>query len=62
MHAPELNPDELLNHDLKLRLAKRRQRNRGELTLAVRSHLHKRRKQPHVVKNFFQAKHVRYAA
>ena len=61
-YAPELNPDELLNHDLKLGLAKRRPRNRAELKLAVRSHLHKRQKQPHVVKNFFQAKHVRYAA
>ena len=39
---PELNPDELLNHDLKLGLAKRRPRNRGELKRAVRSHLHKR--------------------
>ena len=61
-YAPELNPDELLNHDLKLGLAKRRPRNRVELKSAVRSHLHKRQKQSHVVKNFFKAKHVRYAA
>lgn len=61
-YAPELNPDELLNHDLKLGLAKRRPRNRAELKSAVRSHLHKRQKQPHVVKNFFKAKHVQYAA
>ena len=61
-YAPELNPDELLNHDLKLGLAKRRPRNRVELKSAVRSHLHKRQKQPHVVKNFFKAKHVQYAA
>ena len=61
-YAPELNPDELLNHDLKLGLAKRRPRNRAELKLAVRSHLHKRQKQPQVVKNFFKATHVRYAA
>lgn len=61
-YAPESNPDELLNHDLKLGLAKRRPRNRVELKSAVRSHLHKRQKQPHVVKNFFKAKHVQYAA
>ena len=61
-YAPELNPDELLNHDLKLGLAKRRPRNRAELKSAVRSHLHKRQKQPQVVRNFFKAKHVRYAA
>ena len=61
-YAPELNPDELLNHDLKLGLAKRRPKNRHELKLAVRSHLHKRQKQPNVIKRFFHAKHVRYAA
>ena len=61
-YAPELNPDELLNHDLKLGLAKHRPKNRHELKLAVRSHLHKRQKQPNVIKRFFHAKHVRYAA
>jgi transposase len=61
-YAPELNPDELLNHDLKPGLAKRRPRNRSELKPAIRSHLHKRQKQPGIVKNFFKAKHVRYAA
>ena len=61
-YAPELNPDELLNHDLKLGLAKHRPRNRAELKSAVRSHLHKRQRQPQVVKNFFKAKHVQYAA
>lgn len=61
-YAPELNPDELLNHDLKLGLAKHRPRSRRELKLAIRSHLHKRQKQPRIVKNFFQEKHVRYAA
>ena len=61
-YAPELNPDELLNHDLKLGLTKRRPCNRAELKFAVRSHLHKRQKQPRIVKNFFKEKHVRYAA
>lgn len=61
-YAPELNPDELLHHDLKPGLTKRRPRNRAELKFAVRSHLHKRQKQPRIVKNFFKEKHVRYAA
>ena len=61
-YAPELNPDELLNHDVKQALGKRRPRNREELKAAVRSHLHRRQRQPQVIKNFFHAKHVRYAA
>jgi hypothetical protein len=28
----------------------------------VRSHLHRRQKQSHVIRNLFQEKHVRYAA
>ena len=61
-YAPELNPDELLNHDVKLALGKRRPRNRGELKATVRSHLHRRQKQPHIVQRFFRAPHVKYAA
>jgi transposase len=61
-YAPELNPDELLNHDVKVALGKNRPRNRGELKAAVRSHLHRRQKQPHIVQRFFNAPHVRYAA
>ena len=61
-YAPELNPEELLNHDVKQALGKRRPRNREELKAAVRSHLHRRQRQPQVIKNFFHAKHVRYAA
>jgi len=61
-YAPELNPDELLNHDVKLALGKSRPRNREDLKAAVRSHLHRRQKQPQVIKRFFNAEHVRYAA
>ena len=60
--APELNPDELLNHDIKLALGKSRPRNRDELKATVRSHLHRRQKQPHIVQRFFRAPHVKYAA
>lgn len=29
---------------------------------AVRSHLHRRQKQPAIIRNLFKEKHVRYAA
>ena len=61
-YAPELNPDELLNHDVKLALGESRPRNGGDLKAAVRSHLHRRQKQPQIVKRFFRATHVKYAA
>lgn len=61
----KLSPDERLNHDLKWGLAKGCPRNRVEQISAVRSRRHKRhkrQKQTHVVKKFFKAKHVQYAA
>jgi transposase len=61
-YAPELNPDELLNHDVKQGLGKVRPRNRDELKSALRAWLHRRQKQPDVVRAFFEAEHVRYAA
>ena len=61
-YAAELNPDELLNHDVKLALGGSRPRNGGDLKAAVRSHLHRRQKQPQIVKRFFRATHVKYAA
>jgi transposase len=61
-YAPELNPDEYLNHDLKLGMSKERPRNVEQMGAVARSHLHKRQKQPQVIRNLFKAKHVRYAA
>lgn len=62
-YCPELNPDELLNQDVKTHgLGKSRPGNRTELVKTVRSHLHRRQKQPQVIKNLFQEKYVRYAA
>lgn len=61
-YAPELNPDELLNHDVKQAVGKTRPRDRDALKSALRSWLHRRQKQPHVIRNFFHAEHVRYAA
>lgn len=62
-YCPELNPDELLNQDVKTNaLGKSRPTNRGEMIATMRSHLHRRQKQPQVIRNLFQEKHVRYAA
>lgn len=62
-YCPELNPDELLNQDVKTNgLGKSRPTHRTELMGTVRRHLHRRQKQPQVIKNLFQEKHVRYAA
>lgn len=61
--APELNPDELLNQDVKTNgLGKSRPTDRTELMTTVRSHLHRRQEQPQVIRNLFREKHVHYAA
>lgn len=62
-YCPELNPDELLNQDVKTNgLGKSRPSNRPEMMAGVRSHLRRRQRQPQVIRNLFQEKHVRYAA
>ena len=61
-YCPELNPDELLNQDVKTNaLGKSRPTNKAQMMASVRSHLHRRQKQPHMIRNLFQEKHVRYA-
>lgn len=62
-YCPELNPDELLNQDVKTNaLGKSRPANKTQMVASVHSHLHRRQKQPHLLRNLFQEKHVRYAA
>ena len=62
-YSPELNPDELLNQDVKSNaVGRRRALNQQEMVTNVRSYLHGRQRQPHIVKQYFQEKHVRYAA
>jgi len=62
-YSPELNPDELLNQDVKTNaVRKKRAANKTELKRNLIGHLRKRQKQPDLVRRFFQAKHVRYAA
>jgi transposase len=62
-YCPELNPDELLNQDVKTNaLGKSRPTTRVEMLTGVRRHLHRRQRQPRVIRNLFKEKHVRYAA
>jgi hypothetical protein len=56
-YCPELNPDELLNQDVKTNaLGKSRPSNRAEMMTGVRSHLYRRQRQPQIIRNLFQEK------
>lgn len=60
-YSPELNPDELVNADLKRSLPlTHRTRNQNELATETRRFLHRRQRQPLVVTGYFIAPHVRY--
>lgn len=62
-YSPELNPDELLNADLKEAITKKAPtRSKGELKKAVISHLRRIAKSPGRVKKYFQHAPVKYAA
>ncbi|MGW9122738.1 IS630 family transposase [Streptomyces sp. NPDC055663] len=60
-YSPELNPDELVNADLKRSLPHtQRARNWAELATETRRFFHRRQRQPHIVTGYFKAPHVRY--
>lgn len=60
-YSPELNPDELVNADLKRSLPHtHRARNRTELAAETRRFFHRRQRQPHIITGYFKAPHVRY--
>lgn len=62
-YSPELNPDEILNQDVKSNaVGRKRAHNLKEMMRNVRGFLWSRQRQPHIVKKYFQEKHVRYAA
>lgn len=62
-YSPELNPDELLNQDVKTNaVRKKRAANKHELKRNLIGYLRGRQKRPDLVRRYFQAKHVRYAA
>jgi|TARA_B100001971_G_C18135352_1_gene507260 transposase len=62
-YSPELNPDEMLNQDIKSNaVGRQRARNQNELVSNVRGYLHSRQRQPYIVKKYFEESHVQYAA
>ena len=62
-YSPELNPDELLNQDVKSNaLGRKRPQDQEEMIDGVRSYLRGTQKRPDIVYNYFQEKHVHYAA
>jgi transposase len=62
-YSPELNPDELLNQDVKSNaLGRRRPRDAEEMKEEVRGYLFSTQKCPEVVRGYFMEEHVRYAS
>jgi transposase len=62
-YAPELNPDELLNQDLKSNVfSAGRPRTRDDLIRQTRSYLRGTQQRPDIVRAYFQEGHVHYAA
>lgn len=62
-YCPELNPDELLNSDVKrIALSQQPIEHVKQMERAVRKHLKKRQRQPRIVANLFSQKDVRYAS
>ncbi len=62
-YSPKLNPDELLNQDVKSNaVGRRRPTDQSELVANVRGYLRSTQKQPQIVQSYFQQENVRYAA
>jgi transposase len=62
-YAPELNPAECLNQDVKANaLGRRRPRTLAQLVAEIRAYLRSRQRQPWQVARYFQERHVTYAA
>jgi transposase len=62
-YSPELNPDEMLNNDVKANaVGRRRAHDQQQLMRNVRGYLQNRRSQPELVIRYFHEESVRYAA
>jgi transposase len=62
-YSPKLNPDELLNQDVKSNaVGRRRPADQDEMISSVRGYLRSTQKQPQIVRGYFQEENVRYAA
>src|SRR5664280_931972 len=61
-YAPELNPTELLNQDVKTNaLGRRRPHTQDEMIGDTRSYLRSTQRRPDIVTNYFNERHVTYA-
>jgi len=62
-YSPELNPDELLNQDVKTNaVGRRRPAGPAEMLRDVRAYLRSTQRSPDIVQNYFRHPKVRYAA
>ena len=62
-YSPELDPDEMLNQDVKTNaVGKRRARSQPQMMRTMRGYLNRRRRDPELVKRYFHEESVRYAA
>jgi transposase len=63
-YSPELNPDEYLNQDVKRHMRQLHPRpvDKPGLRDAIRKFLRGRQRQPNIVRNYFSAPEIRYAA
>jgi len=61
-YCPELNPDEFLNQDVKSYMGKQRVHTKSQMVNNLNKHLKMRQKQPHIIQNFVQGCHSKYAA
>jgi transposase len=61
-YSPELNPDELLNQEVKAHAGRRRPEDQKQMMCALREHLRSTQRQPAKVRRYFHEQHVAYAA
>ena len=61
-YSPELNPDELLNQDVKSHAGRQRPKDQTHMMKSLRAHLRSTQKQPTKVRRYFHEEHVAYAA
>lgn len=61
-YSPELNPDELLNQDVKSRTGRQRPQDQVHMMRSLRGYLRSTQKKPAKVRRYFQEEHVAYAA
>ncbi len=61
-YSPELNPDELLNQDVKSHAGRQRPQDQMQMMRSLRGHLRSTQKQPAKVRRYFHEEHVAYAA